>query len=707
MTAATETVRDIEVPRLATPAVCLLILGALVDSQVVAAITPQIAAGLGAESTAVAESVTFYSLAAAVVALGLGRFSGRVRARTWLPASAALFVVSCGAAALAPNVWAFGAARAMTGLAAGLISALSIAAIANATRYERRGKQMSGVAIAYFLAPVIGVPVGAYLAGQLGWRFVFVISAVVVTVASALVVRFPLPETAPGEEAEARPATAGSWLALWRIARRDRSTMAGVFGAFFVSGGLVGFTTYLATWLTDAFAATPRAVAGVYALAGIGAVAGGAFGGALADRFGKRTVAVRASAAMAVLLLVFPTFTWGVTLFALVAVTALAASLRVAPLQALVTELVGPSERAAYVALRNASSQLGIASAVAACGWIYGRSGLFGVGAVCAALTVGAWLLTRLLRDPHAAERQVARRALTARALRWGGAAAIIVAVVVFVALPWLLSFAVTKARTRPQERDLTETPATYGVAYEDVTFPSTDGVRLSGWYLPATSRPTTVVMTHGLFRSRYELLDRGIEMARRGYGVLLYDLRRHGKSTGEFCSLGYAEREDVKAAVGYARGRAPEGEIVLMGVSMGAAATLMAATQIPQVEAIVVESSFLSFTDTIYHHLDLARIPRYPFAPELVWLTSWRLGFAPGSYDVASAVSRLECPIMFIGGAEDVRMPNETVLEPLFAAAKNPAKRKLIVEGASHGHSFDVDREAYMAAVLEFLDSV
>ena len=75
----------------ARPAVvsaCLLMLAALIDSQVVAAITPQVATGLRSAPTQVAASVTIYAVAAATVALLLGRFAPRVDAVVWLPRAA-------------------------------------------------------------------------------------------------------------------------------------------------------------------------------------------------------------------------------------------------------------------------------------------------------------------------------------------------------------------------------------------------------------------------------------------------------------------------------------------------------------------------------------------------------------------------------------------------------------------------------------------
>jgi len=276
------------------------------------------------------------------------------------------------------------------------------------------------------------------------------------------------------------------------------------------------------------------------------------------------------------------------------------------------------------------------------------------------------------------------------------------------VGLPYLLSFAITKAGTRPGERERRDTPAAVGATFENVAFASTDGNTLSGWYLPATSgaRRVTVILTHGLFRSRYEMLERGLDLWRANYGVLLYDLRRHGQSRAEFSSIGFDERHDVEAAFRFVRAREPEHRIVLMGVSMGAAATLLAASEIQDEKllAVVAESSFLSFMDTVRHHVALLRLPAFPFASLLIKFTAWRLNFAPGDYDLLPAVRKISQPILFVGGTKDVRMPNATVLEPLYAAARDARKSKFIAEGATHGHAYDESPEAYIKAVTDFL---
>jgi pimeloyl-ACP methyl ester carboxylesterase len=585
-----------------------------------------------------------------------------------------------------------------------------------------------------------------WLAGRFGWRMVFAATAALVALAALLVQRFPLStstEVKGDEEASVHAnnaqgqkiveqANVVGHVSLWRLAMRSRSTRRGILSAFFISGGLVGLTTYLGTWLSDAFRAGTREIGLTYALAGAGAVVGGALGGLLADRYGKRRVAIMSSALMILLLLILPTFNWGARLWAIIGATAFLAALRVAPLQALITELVVVSERATYVALRNGASQLGIALAVAAGARIYPSYGLAGVGAMCAVLTLGATLSMRKLEDPHdnnaavpgregqaAAAQEAGENNKPARALKGRGivrkliAFALALLLLVTIGLPWLLSFAITKAGTRPDERRRIDTPATHGAAFENVSFTSTDGNTLSGWYLSASGeqqqRRVTFILTHGLFRSRYEMLERGLALWRAGYSVLLYDLRRHGKSAAEFSTIGYDERRDVVAAYKFVRARAPDNRIVLMGVSMGAAATLLAASEIQDEKllAVVAESSFLSFTETVRHHVSLLGLPTFPFAMLLVKFTAWRLNFRAEDYDLLSAVRKISRPILFIGGTKDVRMPNAAVLEPLYAETRNQNKRKFIVEGATHGHAYDKSPDGYVKAVREFVEIV
>jgi pimeloyl-ACP methyl ester carboxylesterase len=206
------------------------------------------------------------------------------------------------------------------------------------------------------------------------------------------------------------------------------------------------------------------------------------------------------------------------------------------------------------------------------------------------------------------------------------------------------------------------------------------------------------------LNRSRLELLERAAEASRRGYGVLLFDLRNHGESGRAYTTIGVHESRDVCAARNYVTQQAGSRPQVLWGVSMGASSGILAAEQCPGVAAIISDSSFLSFRETIAHHVGLFfRLPAFPIANLIVAITEWRAGFDADDGDVEAAVEKIDVPILFIAGGADRRMP-PALAERLMQASRNPVKRLLVIPGAGHGEAFARDPDTYLNAVFAFL---
>src|SRR6478672_3559043 len=68
------------------------------------------------------------------------------------------------------------------------------------------------------------------------------------------------------------------------------------------------------------------------------------------------------------------------------------------------------------------------------------------------------------------------------------------------------------------------------GLRHERVTFAASDGVRLSGWWVPGRNG-AAVVVVHGGGGDREGAVAHARMLARAGYGVLLYDARGRGRS--------------------------------------------------------------------------------------------------------------------------------------------------------------------------------
>jgi alpha-beta hydrolase superfamily lysophospholipase len=296
----------------------------------------------------------------------------------------------------------------------------------------------------------------------------------------------------------------------------------------------------------------------------------------------------------------------------------------------------------------------------------------------------------------------------TARLKRWAFRLAVafccLLVLILFVALPIGGSFLITSARFRFPERG-PGTPDAVGLSVIDAQFTSSDGIELKGWWNPGEASRPVIIFVHGLNRSRLELLERAAETNRRGYGVLLFDLRNHGESGEALTTIGVSESQDVCAASAWTQQKAGGRPQVLWGVSMGASSAILAAQRCPGIAAIVSDSSFLSFRDTIAHHLTLFfRLPSFPISNLIVMITAMRTGIDPDDGDVEAAVRQLRIPILFIAGSADRRMP-PAMAERLLNAASHPSKKLVVVPGAGHGNAFERDRDLYLNTVFPFLD--
>jgi pimeloyl-ACP methyl ester carboxylesterase len=167
----------------------------------------------------------------------------------------------------------------------------------------------------------------------------------------------------------------------------------------------------------------------------------------------------------------------------------------------------------------------------------------------------------------------------------------------------------------------------------------------------------------------------------------------------------------DVEGAVRYLRNNAsPTDMIVSYGISMGASAALLAAAETPEIAAVVSDSSFLSFRDTVDHHVNaLFRLPAFPLSNELRFYIQNRGGFDGSQLDALEAVKRIgDRPVMFIAAAHDKRMP-PTIAQELYQACSSSKRDLLIIEGPGdsvHGHAYQANPKLYIDRVASFLQN-
>ena len=142
----------------------------------------------------------------------------------------------------------------------------------------------------------------------------------------------------------------------------------------------------------------------------------------------------------------------------------------------------------------------------------------------------------------------------------------------------------------------LTTSPAT--ASGRAVTFSSLDGTALSGEYFEASARPApAVVLVHMLTRTRADWGSLPDRIQDAGITALTIDLRGHGSSSGSSQPLANMV-QDVRAAVQWLATRqgVRPGSIGLVGASLGASLSLLAAVELPAVRAIALLSPSLDY---------------------------------------------------------------------------------------------------------------
>lgn len=266
--------------------------------------------------------------------------------------------------------------------------------------------------------------------------------------------------------------------------------------------------------------------------------------------------------------------------------------------------------------------------------------------------------------------------------------------VALFVGLPLAFSQSLVGTLRQPTSR-----PAG---GYEEAWLHA-DGLRLRAWARPGSAERAAVVVAHGVGDSLESFLDTASTLNRRGHAVILFDFRGHGGSEGRLTTLGGREREDVRAAAGWLRGRGRAGRgLIFFGHSMGAVAVLRAAAEEPDVRAVVAEAPYDTYRETVAHHARLYfHVPRWPLVPLTIAVAEWRAGFDADEVDAVAAARRLRAPALFVADGADRRMP-EPVVRRVYEAHPGP-KRLWVAPGADHvGACLD---PAYWPTVLGFLE--
>ncbi len=241
---------------------------------------------------------------------------------------------------------------------------------------------------------------------------------------------------------------------------------------------------------------------------------------------------------------------------------------------------------------------------------------------------------------------------------------------------------------------------------FESLRIPTRDGHELDGWLVPQEGADRTLIICHGAGANKGNFVWFLAPFLGKQYNVAFFDFRAHGSSTGRQTTYGIRERLDVVAVVDWLKRERPEQarRIVGLGSSQGAMALALAAAEEPRIDAIILDSPFVSPEALALHHARRVPVLGPTAARYLLGLMSGLTGTnffdASAERAVASVGQR---PVLVIHGNEDIGMPAAHA-QRLYDAAPGP--REIWFGPGPHSNIITTVPDEYGWRVLAFLDA-
>ncbi len=254
--------------------------------------------------------------------------------------------------------------------------------------------------------------------------------------------------------------------------------------------------------------------------------------------------------------------------------------------------------------------------------------------------------------------------------------------------LPTLIIFGATrlmpeilKRSLAPPQREQPHTPASLGLADEEVELTGTTGKTLRAWFVPVNGRAPAIVVLHGWGANASLMLPLAPHLHRAGFHALFLDARNHGRSDPDnFVSMPRFA-EDLDVAVDWLTDHPEVTSIGVIGHSIGAGAAILNASRSARIGAVVSVSAFAHPGAAMAEGPPFRHLPA-PFRQAAFRSVERAIGFRFDDIAPRERIGRVRAPLMLVhGGADTTVRPSH--FEEL--ANRAPDAVTLLVEDADH----------------------
>ncbi|HEX4052730.1 MAG TPA: alpha/beta fold hydrolase [Tepidisphaeraceae bacterium] len=210
--------------------------------------------------------------------------------------------------------------------------------------------------------------------------------------------------------------------------------------------------------------------------------------------------------------------------------------------------------------------------------------------------------------------------------------------------------------------------PADLGLEFENVGFDVIDEsngrkLHVAGWWIGnPDARGRCAVILHGYSDAKVGGIAWAPLLRELGFAILAIDLRAHGDSGGAYCTGGYWERQDVNQVLDQLKAARPgeTRQILLFGISLGAAVAAATAALRSDLWAVILECPFSSFHNAAKRHGTRIGTPGPFFQEPAFALAKWMSGADMDAVRPVDTIPKISCPVMVIQSCDDPFLSDE-----------------------------------------------
>lgn len=235
------------------------------------------------------------------------------------------------------------------------------------------------------------------------------------------------------------------------------------------------------------------------------------------------------------------------------------------------------------------------------------------------------------------------------------------------------------------------------------------DDLQLNGilLYTTDTLQKGTIMMVHGIRAGKEIYFTRATELVEAGYNVVLFDLRAHGQSGGDYCTFGYHEKRDICSILdSLDKNSQLGGHYGIWGQSLGGAIALQALEIDKRLKFGIVESTFADFRTIVADYANYNMGIRNKSIIDYVVYRASKIGeFNPNEVIPANSARNIQQPVLIAHGGVDNRIDNSYGKE-IYNNLASEKKKLIIIDSARHTNLWEKGGDEYFNSVLEFIYS-